>query len=194
MIRCVVFDVGGVVFLPGTFRPIYQTIADRCRCRVEDIMLPIRLTWREWETGHISEREYFYQLSQLTEGEFSVHELKEMIYKKDHLNEELVGVISKLKEKVHVVALSNLAREFYQHLWKEFDLHGLFHQEFTSFEIGVSKPYPEIYEHIMAELGLDGKELLFFDDKEKGVNGAKAVGWNAFVYTDVKELKKVLLK
>lgn len=51
---------------------------------------------------------------------------------------------------------------------------------FTSHEMGLQKPDRAIYEHVARTLGLPGHEILFFDDTEENVVGAREAGWVAY--------------
>jgi putative hydrolase of the HAD superfamily len=53
-----------------------------------------------------------------------------------------------------------------------------------SAEVGVCKPDPKIFRRALASLGVAASETLFIDDREKNVNGAKALGMYAIHYKD----------
>ncbi|MEI9404213.1 HAD family phosphatase [Mesorhizobium argentiipisi] len=59
----------------------------------------------------------------------------------------------------------------------------------VSGEIGLIKPDRAIYDHHVASFGLDPAASLFIDDSQKNVEGAKAAGWQAVLFTDVAALK-----
>jgi putative hydrolase of the HAD superfamily len=58
-------------------------------------------------------------------------------------------------------------------------LQRLFARRFFSCRIGFVKPRAEYFLHIEAELGLAPEELLFLDDRIENVQGARACGWRA---------------
>lgn len=49
----------------------------------------------------------------------------------------------------------------------------------ASFEVGVAKPQPGIYRALQTALDLPPGRILFFDDSEANVRGAREVGWQA---------------
>jgi FMN phosphatase YigB (HAD superfamily) len=51
-----------------------------------------------------------------------------------------------------------------------------------SSEVGVCKPDPKIFQRALEQLGVDASETLFIDDREKNVNGAKALGIHIIHY------------
>jgi len=68
----------------------------------------------------------------------------------------------------------------------------LFEQVFVSGELGLVKPSAEIYEHVIAELGITPAEFLFVDNKSENVEGARAVGGDGHVFTDAASLESWL--
>ncbi|MBZ9733272.1 MULTISPECIES: HAD family hydrolase [unclassified Mesorhizobium] len=59
----------------------------------------------------------------------------------------------------------------------------------VSGDIGLIKPDRAIYDHHVASFGLDPAASLFIDDSQKNVDGAKAAGWQAVLFTDAETLK-----
>ena len=51
-----------------------------------------------------------------------------------------------------------------------------FDREYLSFRIGVVKPDAAIYEHAVDDLGVDAAQVLFLDDNQVNVDGARAAG------------------
>jgi len=54
-----------------------------------------------------------------------------------------------------------------------------FDRLFTSCEIGARKPEPAAFRHVAREIGVPLESILFFDDTEENVRGARAVGMPA---------------
>ena len=59
----------------------------------------------------------------------------------------------------------------------------------VSGEIRMIKPERGIYDHHVAAFNLDPASSLFIDDSQKNVDGAKAAGWQAVMFTDAKTLE-----
>jgi 2-haloacid dehalogenase len=62
----------------------------------------------------------------------------------------------------------------------------------VSGEIRAIKPDRAIYDHHVAAFGLDPAATLFIDDSQKNVDGAKAAGWQAVLFTEAKTLEEDL--
>jgi epoxide hydrolase-like predicted phosphatase len=65
-----------------------------------------------------------------------------------------------------------------------------------SHEVGFSKPDPRIYTLCLEQLGLEPDEIVFLDDSEITVAGARAMGMRGVVYERnrqaMKDLDKIL--
>jgi putative hydrolase of the HAD superfamily len=68
----------------------------------------------------------------------------------------------------------------------------LFERVFVSGELQLVKPDAAIYEHVIAELGIEASEFLFVDNRSENVEGAQAVGGDGHVFTDAASLESWL--
>jgi putative hydrolase of the HAD superfamily len=68
----------------------------------------------------------------------------------------------------------------------------LFDRLFFSCELGCQKPDHAYYQIVETELGLEGQEILFWDDSAVNVASARRWGWNAEVYTEFETFEKRL--
>jgi putative hydrolase of the HAD superfamily len=87
--------------------------------------------------------------------------------------------------------LSNAGRDFGSY-FRHGTLGDLFEQVFVSGELGTIKPSAEIFEHVMAELGVTPAETVFIDNKEANVRGAEALGISGHVFTTAQDLRAYL--
>ncbi len=67
---------------------------------------------------------------------------------------------------------------------ERYGIFGLLDGTVISSEEHLLKPEPEIYRCVCERFGLKPEECLFTDDKPVNVEGAKAIGMNAVVFTD----------
>lgn len=87
--------------------------------------------------------------------------------------------------------LSNAGRDFGSY-FRHGTLGDLFEQVFVSGELGTIKPSAEIFQHVMAELGVTPEEMVFIDNKEANVRGAEALGIAGHVFTTANDLRAYL--
>jgi putative hydrolase of the HAD superfamily len=45
------------------------------------------------------------------------------------------------------------------------------------------KPHPEIYQHVLDDLGISAAEAVFIDNREPNVRGAEALGITGHLFT-----------
>ena len=64
----------------------------------------------------------------------------------------------------------------------------------VSGEIGLIKPQREIYDRHAGDFGLDPAATLFIDDARVNVDGARAAGWQAVLFTGAENLRNDLAR
>ena len=67
---------------------------------------------------------------------------------------------------------------------------GKLKHRFASHQIQEAKPDVAAYKAVEKQLGLRGEEILFFDDLEPNILGARAAGWNAERITEHDAVKQ----
>lgn len=91
--------------------------------------------------------------------------------------------VAELGESMPVVALSNSADGARREDEKRYGFGALFDLMVYSHEVGIAKPDAAIYLHTQKALGFDPHEIVFVDDRETAVEGARAVGWHAVLHS-----------
>jgi putative hydrolase of the HAD superfamily len=89
--------------------------------------------------------------------------------------------------------LSNLSENVLESIERTFDWIHRFDVLVWSFQVGLVKPDPAIYRHILAELGTLPGETLFIDDKLPNVEAARELGIQAIEYSSVERLRADLI-
>ena len=64
------------------------------------------------------------------------------------------------------------------------DFCSLFENVYLSHELGLRKPHPEVFKHILNQQGLKANETFFIDDSIQHVEGAIKAGLQAHHLTD----------
>ncbi len=83
--------------------------------------------------------------------------------------------------------LSNLPRTLGERLRAERGFLDHFDQVTFSYELGVIKPEAEIYHDAIRGLGVEPVEALFLDDRPENVEGGRAAGIHAEIFTTWEE-------
>lgn len=91
-----------------------------------------------------------------------------------------VQAIAQLEGRMPQYLFSNTNEEHYA-VWGPKHAKALapMRRQFISNQMGVRKPDAEAFERVAAEIGLPPSRILFFDDTEHNVAGARAVGLQA---------------
>lgn len=110
------------------------------------------------------------------------------------LNQFLLGIpdaklslLRKLREHYRVMMLSNTnSIMFEQGIDRDFRIQGLtvndyFDEKYLSYELGVAKPKPEIFEKVIALSGIKPEDTLFFDDSQANLDAAARFGFRTYL-------------
>src|SRR4051794_7158613 len=182
-IDAVVFDLGGVLAEFGGVERM------RALARVDTA----EQMWSRWLT---CEWVRAFERGECSRAEFSggvVADWALAITAEDFLaefSEWLVGplpgaeeLVAATAERVPVACLSNTNEVHWEAGAHRWPLLQRFDRTFLSFELGMVKPDPEIFSHVVNELGVAAPAVLFLDDNRLNVDAAADVGLTA-VLTD----------
>jgi glucose-1-phosphatase len=92
---------------------------------------------------------------------------------------EADALVAMTAEHCTVACLSNMNTEHWQRGVSKWTLIDRFDQAFISFQIGMVKPDPEVYAHVVAALGTSAERVLFLDDNLINVEAARIAGLRA---------------
>ena len=104
-----------------------------------------------------------------------------------------VPLLEHLAEKYPIYGLSNnneISTARMHEIYEEngLDWRRVFRKEFLSCRMKMMKPGREIFDAVAAEIGFPPAEILFVDDSQKNVDGARAAGWQAALYVQGTDL------
>lgn len=110
-----------------------------------------------------------------------------------HAYDDSVALMERLIDKGYdVTLLTNWAADTFMEARSRFPFLDKPRGITVSGEIRAIKPDRAIYDHHVIAFGLDPAKSLFIDDSQKNVDGAKAAGWHAVLFTDVPSLRTTL--
>jgi putative hydrolase of the HAD superfamily len=105
------------------------------------------------------------------------------------INFEIITLIKMLKSKNYKIAVcSNTVSELFREIMEMNNISNLFDVTVVSSEIGKVKPYSEIYEYTLSELGLKPSEAIFIDDRTINCEGAQNVGIKSYMFDTINRL------
>ena len=111
-------------------------------------------------------------------------------------NTELLELIRKLKTSDYKIGMiSNMSNNWVREAFLDSEEQSLFDDMVFSYEVGLNKPNPEIYELSCERLGVRPSDTIFVDDSEVNCQGAEKTGMKTIHYrnfaTFVEELSSL---
>lgn len=176
------FDLGRVV-IDIDFSKAVACWAAHAGCDPADIVDRFMHdeTYHHHERGHVSDAAFFANLRRLlgiaiTDAQFL-----------DGWNAIFVGevagiapVLARAAAKLPLYAFSNTNRAHVAHFSPRYaELLSHFRDIFLSSSIGLRKPDPEAFDHVVQAIGVPAGRIVFFDDLAENIAGARACGIQA---------------
>ncbi len=142
---------------------------------------------RAYDAGLISHAEFFDQVEEAT-GQ-RPPDLEDLNSGELAKNTALIDYISELKPRFHIGLLSNISSDWITRKLLSPTEAALFDEMVLSYQIGMIKPDPRVYELVCERLGVELSEAIMIDDRADYVAAAKAIGLQGITYTDFVNMK-----
>lgn len=178
MIRAIIFDCFGVIIGRG-FEHTYRAAGGdpiKDRPFIADMLGQANL-------GRLSEADFHAQIANRIGC--SQAAWQQAMDEAEQPDIELLEYIENLRPHYKTAILSNANHGVVAARVGEKWLKRCFDEVLVSAELGLVKPERAMYEHAAEVLGVTPEECVFFDDSSYHVEPAKALGMQAFVYTDL---------
>lgn len=194
-LEAVILDLGGVVF-GISVEQIVRSWAKSAGVDPREIMEKFKadMHYEFFEIGEISPVQYRQHVSDTLGFSISSQEF-DRGWNKVYLDllPGIKSLLFQLQRDFRLVALTN-TNEIHAEKWRTLyaDVLGYFEMIFSSHEIKARKPTPQSFQIVLDYLGVAPERTAFFDDSPKNVDGAIAVGINAFVATSPQEVSERL--
>jgi FMN phosphatase YigB (HAD superfamily) len=176
------FDLGRVVLDIDFGKAIACWAAHACRAPSDIAARFVRgEAYRHHEVGKISDADYFDSLrtslgvrltdDQLLEGWNAIF-AGEM--------PDIACLLPRAAEKLPLYVFSNTNRPHVEYFSKTYaELLGYFRELYLSSTIGLRKPDPAAYDHVVRSIGVPASRIVFFDDLAENVEAARGRGLKA---------------
>ena len=184
MISRIVFDFFGVIsseVAPFIFGEVFSD--EEAKRLKEEYMQPA-------DRGDITEEQMYENLARLFSR--TPEDMEEEYLRRAVIDRDMVAYIEELRKTYRVCLLSNAQSDYLRKVFDREDLDRLFDRKVVSGDVRMIKPYPEIFEYLLNLEGIKPSEAVFIDDNPKNVEGARAVGMNAILYSDLASLKTAM--
>lgn len=178
MIKCIVFDIGGVLVRTGSFP---KNVAFKMAM---DLKIPKKGLYNELNR-------FLPDLEKDTKKLFFSENLylkyATMYFK---INRELLDFAIKLQKSFSIGIISNIDKWIVQipqnqEVINTFDHHLVV----LSYQVNSRKPQRKIFQFLLHKTKLNPEECLFIDNKEENVKAAQELGMAGIVFRNNKQLK-----
>ena len=188
MNKLYIFDIGGVLCCDFNDIPV---ISDYLGITEEDFFLYADENFRELLDGKINSNEFWVRFS-LKYGK----KVKEELFGKFFNPGILQGtkdIIERLKNNSRVVCGTNTIDSHYHYLLNQ-GAYDIFDEVYASNLMGISKPDPDFYRHILRKEGIKSENTIFVDDTEENILSAQKIGIKSILFTDPESLRQQIKK
>lgn len=103
-------------------------------------------------------------------------------------------LVAEVRRSTAVACFSNSNPLHWEKNFRMYGIQDAFDASFASFELGCVKPEREAFDLVVARLGRPAHEVLFLDDTEINVDGARAAGLQAERVRGVVEARAALVR
>jgi putative hydrolase of the HAD superfamily len=192
--RPIVFDLGGVVveWLPE--RLLEKMVSDASvRARVRQDVLG-HDDWLALDRGTLEADEAVRRFAARTNLDRAlIAGLFDAVAPSLVPKEDTLALMRELRAAGHpLYYLSNMAHAWFDYIERHRDFWPLFEGGVVSCRVGLLKPEPAIFEHLLAQYGLSASDTIFVDDIAENVAAAAALGISALRFTDAHECAREL--
>jgi len=189
------FDLGRVV-LDTDFQRTLACWADHAGCAPAQLVARFSAdeAYKRHERGELSDAEFFASLRGSLGIEVSDAQFLEgwnAIFA--GAMPEIEPLLARAAERLPLYAFSNTNRAHVAHFSEKYaGLLGHFRKMFLSSTIGLRKPDAEAYDHVIKEIGVPARRIVFFDDLKENIEGARARGLTAVHVTSTRDVAEAL--
>lgn len=197
MIQAIVFDLGGVLVdldLEACTRAFLDILGYR---RITQLLDPCHQKgiYGDMEAGLITADEFRRRvLAESRPGSRPEDVDRCMAALLAGMAPEKVTLLQELSARYPLYALSNnndISMARFHTLFDELglDWRNIFREEFISSRMKMTKPSREIFEEAVRRIGVPPGDILFIDDSQRNVDGARSVGIKSALYRPGTDLK-----
>lgn len=192
----VIFDLGGVLVDLNVKRCIHEFVKlmgeeniDRVlglHPQTDDLVnlsIANRQLMREYEQGTITTVEFLGKVREFCKPHTTDEQIKNAwLSMIDKLPADRLAYIARLRRSgIRTALLSNTNELHFEYLKKKYNLNAYFDRMFTSNELHLSKPDPEIFLQVESLLPTLGANVFFIDDMQANREAAeRTCGWQCF--------------
>jgi len=192
--RLLLFDLGNVLVrvVPDRFSKSLGLDTQESRNRYGE---GVREVTNLYEAGKCSTEEYFRSLGSYFGNRFTAQELEHAF--SSVLTDPIPGMERLVRiatERLPSALVSNTNPFHFTSVLPRITALRYLPKRYLSYELGVIKPLPEFYQHVVRAETVKPSEMLFIDDIEENVKSAEQAGMMGYLFRDAAGLEHELVK
>jgi len=186
MVRAIIFDCFGVL-TKAHWKDFWVALPSK------ELRSGARELNKDHDNGLLSLDEYRQKLAKLTNK--SMDQISVIFQETEPIkNLKLLDYIRELKVSYKIGLISNVGTSWIDDKLLTRDEKALFDSAIYSYQVGMTKPDPEIYLLAAKQLNVEPDECIFVDDIAEFCRAAEKLGMKSIVYDSFLDFKKKLIK
>lgn len=196
-IQAIIFDFGNVL-LEWNPRYVYRRYFPNDEAALENFLHEVN--FMEWNAQQDKGRSFADGVAELSRQFPQYADLIQAYHDnwKDSIGNHLQGtveIMKRLKQAGYrLYGLSNWSAETFPLMRDKFDFFKLLDEIVISGEVGMIKPEPEIFQHMLERIGEPANACLFIDDAPANVEQAQKMGFATIQFHSPEQLEVALQK
>jgi len=185
MIKVILFDFAGVIGTEGYWLWLKENVPD-----LENKKFYFESLSQKIDRAEITDEEFINGVAKGANVSSKI--IKKEVFEKIIINKELLAFITQLRKKYRIGLLTNYHLDWIKELLANNDLDKYFDGEIISAIYKTIKPDREIFQIALDLFKVNSSEVIFIDDRQKNVDGAKKLGIKSFLFTTNSKLAEDL--
>lgn len=196
MIKALIFDFGNVVVTNDwnyTCPEKDREFTSYFGVTMQDFKKGWDAAWPPMRVGKITEDEFWKMF--LTESgvkNIDISHAKALWRKYQSPLPGMIDLIIRLRNRYTIVGCTDNGKEWVEFYKENYHFDSYFDTIVSSADVGDHKPNPKIYEVAIKKTGVKPDEILFIDDNDKPLEGAKKAGMHILKFINAIQLEKDL--
>jgi len=184
-IKNIIFDLGGVIInldMDRTARAFAEFTGKSLK-EVQDRIATLNIFYK-YEVGELNDQEFRNLVREFIGSEITDQQIDQswnaLLL---DIPKERIELIKNLGKQFRIFILSNTNLIHFVEVEKILEKHtgvsslsAMFEKVYLSYEMGMCKPHPGIYQYVLKNADLKASETLFIDDNLNNIEGASQLG------------------
>jgi len=188
MIKAIVFDVGGVLI---DYEDVmcYDYVSRVHKVDRKRYVDMIERLSTHADRGDITARELESKVSDAFGIPINGIQYDAVLEIEGSCNDKVMDIARSLSKKYMLAILSDVSAGRWAIAKRMIDT-SIFHKKFLSYKMRATKPSRKVYMNVIAGLKIKPNEIIFTDNLQRNVDGARKIGINAIRYRNPARLKR----